>query len=284
MPRPERERPLEQPVAQHHDPLGLDVAHRHGLLERDGERRGCRPRRGCRCAPGAPARHRGRWGRAGRRGGPGGRRRPTGPPILWRAHRHQVGAALVEAHREVGDGLHGVGVERDAVLARDGGELGDRLHRADLVVGPHDAGHGDAVGRSSASRRSSTRDVAAAVGLEPGDRAPRGPRRGTRPGRARRGARCRSTTSRSRAGSAARRASQAPLTARLSASVPPEVKTTSDGRAPSAARDPLARLLDHGAGGAAGGVQRGGVADPADCSIRASTAAGSIGVVAAWSR
>ena len=64
-----------------------------------------------------------------------------------------------------------------------------------------------------------------------------------------------------RAGSLARRASQAPLTARLSASVPPEVKTTSDGRAPSAA--PIRSRASSTTARAArpGGVQRGRVAD-----------------------
>ena len=38
-----------------------------------------------------------------------------------------------------------------------------------------------------------------------------------------------------RRGSAARRAQKIPLTARLSLSVPPDVKITSDGRAPNAA-------------------------------------------------
>ena len=52
--------------------------------------------------------------------------------------------------------------------------------------------------------------------------------------------------------SAARRDQNMPLTARLSASVPPEVKTTSLGRAPSACGDRLAGLLDDPAGGATG--------------------------------
>ena len=52
-----------------------------------------------------------------------------------------------------------------------------------------------------------------------------------------------------------------PLTARLSASVPPAVKITSDGRAPQRRGQLLARLLDAPAGPAAGPVQRGGVAE-----------------------
>ena len=83
---------------------------------------------------------------------------------------------------------------------------------------------------------------------------------------------------------APRRASQAPLTARLSDSVPPEVKTTSDGRAPSAA--PIrSRASSTTARAARPEVcSEEGLPTTADCSIRASSAAGSIGVVAAWSR
>ncbi len=89
---------------------------------------------------------------------------------------------------------------------------------------------------------------------------------------------------RRRFGSAARRAQKMPLTARLSLSVPPVVRITSEGRAPSASAMSsrasstarLARL-------------------PEVCSdealptrdkalVSAAAAAGSSGVVAAWSR
>ena len=64
-----------------------------------------------------------------------------------------------------------------------------------------------------------------------------------------------------RRGSAARRAQKMPFTARLSDSVPPEVKTTSPGRQFERLRDRLPGLLDDPASVAARGVQRAGVAD-----------------------
>ena len=92
------------------------------------------------------------------------------------------------------------------------------------------------------------------------------------------------TTSRVRAGSSARRAAHVPLTARLSASVPPEVKTTSDGRAPST--EAIRSRDSSTTARAARPVVCSEDALPtrAACSVSASTAAGSIGVVAAWSR
>ncbi len=92
------------------------------------------------------------------------------------------------------------------------------------------------------------------------------------------------TTMRRRRGSVVRRPQNSPLTARLSASVPPAVKTTSLGRAPSAAATDSR---------ASSTVRR--AARPAACSddglpvrvsssTNASRAAGDSGVVAAWSR
>ena len=46
-------------------------------------------------------------------------------------------AAGGEVDRHLADRLDGVGVERHAVRGGQRGQLGDRLHRADLVVGPH---------------------------------------------------------------------------------------------------------------------------------------------------
>ena len=89
---------------------------------------------------------------------------------------------------------------------------------------------------------------------------------------------------RRRRGSAARRAQKMPLTARLSASVPPAVKITSDGRAPSAGGELLARLLDPPPRPPPGRVQRRRVADLAHRVGDGRTASGSMGVVAAWSR
>ena len=74
---------------------------------------------------------------------------PAGQQQRPRAHRaaelvpgdgHRVRAAGREVDRQLAGRLHGVGVERDALLAGQRGELGDRLHHAHLVVRPH---HGD---------------------------------------------------------------------------------------------------------------------------------------------
>ena len=56
---------------------------------------------------------------------------------------HGVEPARGEVDRQLPEGLHRVGVERHAVRPGDRGELGDRLHRADLVVGPHDGDQRD---------------------------------------------------------------------------------------------------------------------------------------------
>ena len=71
-------------------------------------------------------------------------------------HGQRVDPGGGEVDRHAADGLHRVGVHRDAVLVGDRGELGDRLHRADLVVGPHDADERDrvrVVGERRAQRR-----------------------------------------------------------------------------------------------------------------------------------
>ena len=51
---------------------------------------------------------------------------PDGPTELVRRHGQQVGAARGEVDGQVPDRLHGVGVERDAVLVRDGGDARPR--------------------------------------------------------------------------------------------------------------------------------------------------------------
>lgn len=87
-----------------------------------------------------------------------------------------------------------------------------------------------------------------------------------------------------RAGSASRRDQYRPFTARLSASVPPEVKTTSLGRAPSAsarvsrASSTVRRALRPEA------WREEALPVMLRWAVIASTASGSIGVVAAWSR
>ncbi len=65
---------------------------------------------------------------------------------LVRADRERVRAAVLEGHRDRPDGLDGVGVEHDPVTVRDRRELRDRRDGADLVVRPHHADQGDAVG------------------------------------------------------------------------------------------------------------------------------------------
>ena len=63
--------------------------------------------------------------------------------------RQQVDAQIVDARRHLPDRLGRVGVERHAVAPRDLGDLGDRLERADLVVGVHDRDqHGPRLDRS----------------------------------------------------------------------------------------------------------------------------------------
>ena len=59
---------------------------------------------------------------------------------LVRRDREQIDAERGHVDRQLAGRLHGVGVEQGAVPVRDVGQLRDRLHRADLVVGVH---HGD---------------------------------------------------------------------------------------------------------------------------------------------
>ena len=68
---------------------------------------------------------------------------PYGPPSLCPV---RVSASTPDAAKSTGrmpDRLHGVGVQRHPVPVRDGGQLADRVDRADLVVGPHHRHHGD---------------------------------------------------------------------------------------------------------------------------------------------
>ena len=62
-----------------------------------------------------------------------------GPLELVRPERHEVRAERLDVEVDVRRGLDGVDVQQEA-LARPhaGGDLGDRLDRADLVVGEHD--------------------------------------------------------------------------------------------------------------------------------------------------
>ena len=89
---------------------------------------------------------------------------------------------------------------------------------------------------------------------------------------------------RRRAGSSARRAQNRPLTARLSASVPPPVKTTSLGRAPSAAASVSRASSTSRRAARPEACSDDGLPTMPRHEVIASTASGSIGVVAAWSR
>ena len=62
-----------------------------------------------------------------------------GPLELVRAERDEVRAERLDVEVDVRRGLDRVDVEDDALARPDpGGDLGDRLDRADLVVGEHD--------------------------------------------------------------------------------------------------------------------------------------------------
>ena len=41
-------------------------------------------------------------------------------------------------HRNLSNGLHGVGMNERAMLVSDRGQLGHRLNRTDFVIGVHD--------------------------------------------------------------------------------------------------------------------------------------------------
>ena len=70
----------------------------------------------------------------------------VGAADLVPGHGHRVDARAGEVEGQLAEGLDGVGVHRDAVGVGDLDDLGDRLHRADLVVGPHHRHQGDALG------------------------------------------------------------------------------------------------------------------------------------------
>ncbi len=78
------------------------------------------------------------------------------PADLVTGDRHGVQTARREVDGQLPEGLHGVGVERHAVRPGDRRQLGDRLHRADLVVRPH---HGRPARPTPGPRRSRPRSV-----------------------------------------------------------------------------------------------------------------------------
>ena len=72
----------------------------------------------------------------------------------------QVDRVVLDVERDLADGLGGVGVEEDAPLVAEPADRGDRVERADLVVGGHDRdqhrpvgqGRRDRLGRDQARR------------------------------------------------------------------------------------------------------------------------------------
>jgi hypothetical protein len=88
--------------------------------------------------------------------------------VAGEGQRVQPAGGEVDGQRA--DGLHGVAVHRDAVLVGDVGERRHRLHGAHLVVGPHDGDQRD-VGRVALDRLAQRLRVHAAgpVDLEPVD-------------------------------------------------------------------------------------------------------------------
>ena len=111
-------------------------------------------------------------------------------------------------------------------------ELGDGLDRADLVVGVHDADQRRV--RAGARRRGPRASPARSASTGTTSTAKPWTRSRYRADSSTAGCSTALIATRSRRGSAARRARAMPLTARLSASVPPEVKMTSPGRQPRA--------------------------------------------------
>ena len=61
---------------------------------------------------------------------------PSGHAELVRGDGERIRPAGREVHRQLRGRLRGNGVKRHTVLVGDRGELADRLHRADFVVGP----------------------------------------------------------------------------------------------------------------------------------------------------
>src|SRR5205823_984935 len=57
---------------------------------------------------------------------------------LVRADGDQIHLHLLDVEGQLANALHGVAVEQDPLLLADGADLGNRLHRPDLVVREHD--------------------------------------------------------------------------------------------------------------------------------------------------
>ena len=201
---------------------------------------------------------------------------PGGAAQLVGAHRHQVGVEAGQVQFDVPAGSGGVDVHRHPGPAAEVHHLGDGLDRADLVIGPlavHEcrgilgvASQGEghpfgldpavAVDRQQLHVGQPLGGVAHGGVLHPAQST-------TAPGRAR----------------------VAPHTAALTASVPPEVKTTWRGRTPSSpatcsrASSRVARTIRP-----SWCTRPGSAAGPSSQARRAAVTSGRSGEVEAWSR
>ena len=118
--------------------------------------RRCRPRCGCRCAARAPGRRRGPGRAAACPGGTIRAPTPWGPPTLWAlSETRSAPPARCAGRARPRPGRRRCGPGRRAPGVGRLGDLGDRLDRADLVVGRHhrdeDGGGVDVAPRASRS-------------------------------------------------------------------------------------------------------------------------------------
>ncbi len=74
------------------------------------------------------------------------------PVNLVRRDRREVDAGLFHIDRHLADRLDGVAMKDDALFLGDLADLGNRMNRADLVVGPHDRDEHGLVGDRAAHR------------------------------------------------------------------------------------------------------------------------------------
>ena len=206
--------------------------------------RRCRRRCGCRCGARAPGRRRSSRGVSRTPLADDERADALGAAELVAADRHQVGPGGQRRPRRATANAWTASVCTTAPrrpVPDHADDLGQRLDRADLVVGQHHRHERD-VGaeRRRPARRgrprpsASTRHGAPARARSTGVRARRGARRPCTPPRRRRRA--------------------TPRTARLSASVPPPVNTTSPGSQPERVGHDVAGLVERLPGGAGHGV------------------------------
>ena len=143
---------------------------------------------------------------------------PIGPPSLCDERARLSAPIAAEIERQPPGRLHRIDVQQRAVPAAERGGLGDRLDRAGLVVGRHQADQRRRAGREQRRQGFEVRD---ALAIDRQQRRRRGRRRAPRRAR-----------SRPRSGGGRRRSA---AMASASASVAPEVNTTPPGLAPKRA-------------------------------------------------